>query len=101
MSDLFFLYILTIICTVYTGHETAIDLAKNFNGTLVGTLTGLGVGILSFILFSFTDRIMKKAEQNQEKSLWAIIGVSYFIFCIFVLLSSVIITGNITEKLLA
>ena len=81
MSEIIWLYLLTFGFTVYDAFKAASEIGNGVTTVFIGSLIGVVFGALFFMVLCFTDRIWKIASQNQEKSLWAIIGVSYFIFC--------------------
>ncbi len=101
MSDLVWLYVLTFLFSIYSGYEEAIKLGGSITGIIIGCITGLVIGAISFYLLLVTDRIWVRANQKQTESMWAVIGVTYFL--ISGLLAPVIvgiISGNASDTLI-
>jgi hypothetical protein len=81
VSDLRVLYLLTFVFAIYSGYKEAAKLS----GSLIEVAYSLGIGLIigacAFVMLINADRIWVYANRRQNESLWAVVGVSYFLLC--------------------
>ncbi len=101
MSDLLFLYFIAFISNIYIGYSESVKKTEEIIGISQGILIGLIIGVICLAIFKVTSFIWAFAKKNQKKSIGAIIGVSYSLFCISVMIFCCVATGNLTEYLIS
>ena len=96
-DHLYHLYFLSLFMGIMEGYESSVDFNAGITGNIVGVINGFLVGLIVFTILLFSEKIIwVRVQDNQDQSLWAVIGVTYFLF---VLLFCPIFTAIITENM--
>ena len=81
MSDLRVLYLCTFIFSIYSGYKEAVKLSGSLLEIAYSSGIGAIIGACALVILINADRIWVYANRRQSESLWAIVGVSYFLLC--------------------